>query len=94
MMVSDCVQIDTGIDLQHPDIQANLWMNPKEMAGPGATAANGYQNGIDDDGNGGYLLSLILAWGLRMASSADWRSKGLRLCCLLRPDSQHAGSLW
>jgi subtilisin family serine protease len=49
--VRTCV-IDTGIDFTHPDMIANLWMNPKEVNGPGATAANGYQNGIDDDGNG------------------------------------------
>ncbi len=34
--------IDTGIDLQHPDLIPNLWVNPGEIAG----------NGIDDDGNG------------------------------------------
>ncbi|MFZ4429116.1 MAG: S8 family serine peptidase [Phycisphaerales bacterium] len=34
--------IDTGIDLQHPDLVNNLWVNPGEVAG----------NGIDDDGNG------------------------------------------
>ncbi len=34
--------VDTGIDLGHPDIVANLWINPREIAG----------NGIDDDGNG------------------------------------------
>lgn len=34
--------LDSGIDLNHADIQANLWKNPKEIAG----------NGIDDDGNG------------------------------------------
>ncbi len=44
--------VDTGIDLTHPDLKANLWINPIEAAGPGANAANGYQNGIDDDGNG------------------------------------------
>ncbi len=44
--------VDTGIDITHPDLVNNLWINPVEMAGPGATAANGYQNGIDDDGNG------------------------------------------
>ena len=44
--------IDTGTDFTHPDLIPNLWMNPKEVAGPGATAANGYLNGIDDDGNG------------------------------------------
>ena len=34
--------IDTGVDTSHPDLQANLWTNPGEIAG----------NGIDDDGNG------------------------------------------
>lgn len=44
--------VDTGVDLTHPDLASNLWMNPAEVNGPGATAANGYQNGIDDDGDG------------------------------------------
>ncbi|MCA1962943.1 MAG: S8 family serine peptidase, partial [Prosthecobacter sp.] len=34
--------IDTGIDRLHPDLTANLWSNPREVAG----------NGVDDDGNG------------------------------------------
>jgi serine protease len=34
--------IDSGIDYTHPDLQSNLWVNPKEVGG----------NGIDDDGNG------------------------------------------
>jgi len=34
--------IDSGIDLTHPDLQANLWANPGEIPG----------NGIDDDNNG------------------------------------------
>ena len=34
--------IDTGIDYNHPDLAANAWTNPGEIAG----------NGIDDDGNG------------------------------------------
>jgi subtilisin family serine protease len=34
--------IDTGINLTHPDLVANLWTNPGEIAG----------NSIDDDGNG------------------------------------------
>lgn len=33
---------DTGIDYTHPDLGANIWTNPGEIAG----------NGIDDDGNG------------------------------------------
>jgi subtilisin family serine protease len=34
--------IDTGVDLDHPDLQANIWRNINEIPG----------NGIDDDGNG------------------------------------------
>ena len=34
--------IDSGIDLTHPDLAANIWSHPGETAG----------NGIDDDGNG------------------------------------------
>lgn len=34
--------IDTGVDITHPDLAANIWHNPAEIAG----------NGIDDDGNG------------------------------------------
>lgn len=34
--------IDTGMQLNHPDLAANLWTNPGEIA----------NNGLDDDGNG------------------------------------------
>lgn len=34
--------LDSGVDLNHPDLVRNLWTNPGEIPG----------NGIDDDGNG------------------------------------------
>ncbi len=34
--------IDTGVDLDHPDLEANIYVNPGEIPG----------NGVDDDGNG------------------------------------------
>ncbi|MHC4608641.1 MAG: S8 family serine peptidase, partial [Planctomycetota bacterium] len=34
--------IDTGVDIGHEDLAANIWTNPGEIA----------DNGIDDDGNG------------------------------------------
>ncbi len=37
------VVIDTGVDYNHPDLAANMWVNP----GEGETA-----NSLDDDGNG------------------------------------------
>jgi len=41
--------IDSGIDLQHPDLQANIWHNPGETS-----------NGKDDDGNG--LIDDLVGW--------------------------------
>lgn len=38
--------LDTGVALDHPDLTANIWTNPRE-AGDGRES-----NGIDDDGNG------------------------------------------
>ncbi len=35
------VVLDTGVQLQHEDLSANAWVNPREIAG----------NGLDDDGN-------------------------------------------
>ena len=34
--------VDSGVDLDHPDLQAKIWTNSGELAG----------NGVDDDGNG------------------------------------------
>lgn len=34
--------IDTGIDIEHPDLKSSIWVNKGEIQG----------NGIDDDGNG------------------------------------------
>ena len=34
--------LDSGVQLDHPDLQGNLWTNPGEIAG----------NGVDDDANG------------------------------------------
>ena len=34
--------IDTGVDIEHPDLTSHIWHNPKEIPG----------NGWDDDGNG------------------------------------------
>ncbi|MCB1070697.1 MAG: S8 family serine peptidase [Kiritimatiellae bacterium] len=42
--------IDTGIDYEHPDLTANIWINPGETA----------SDGIDNDGNG--LVDDIRGW--------------------------------
>lgn len=43
--------IDTGIDVNHPDLKSNLWKNPGET-GVDAQGRDKATNGIDDDGNG------------------------------------------
>ena len=45
--------LDTGIDLSHPDLAPNAWVNPREIAG----------NGADDDGNG--FTDDINGWNFR-----------------------------
>ena len=42
--------IDSGIDINHPDLQANIWINPGETP----------DNGIDDDGNG--YVDDVIGW--------------------------------
>ena len=49
--------IDTGVDYEHPDIQANIWLNPREIAG----------NAIDDDANG--FVDDVLGWDFVGASA-------------------------
>jgi subtilisin family serine protease len=45
--------IDTGVDISHEDLAANIWTNPREIAG----------NGVDDDGNG--LVDDVHGWNFR-----------------------------
>ncbi|HET8948036.1 MAG TPA: S8 family serine peptidase, partial [Candidatus Polarisedimenticolia bacterium] len=42
--------VDTGVDMQHPDLAANIWTNPGEIPG----------NLIDDDGDG--LVDDVHGW--------------------------------
>lgn len=43
--------IDTGVDVSHPDLKQNLWVNQGE-AGVDSRGRDKSKNGIDDDGNG------------------------------------------
>ena len=43
--------IDTGVDINHPDLRNNIWTNPGET-GKDAFGRNKATNGIDDDHNG------------------------------------------
>ncbi|MEK6321421.1 MAG: S8 family peptidase [Acidobacteriota bacterium] len=47
------VVLDTGVDLQHEDLAANAWVNPREIPG----------NSIDDDGNS--FVDDVNGWNFR-----------------------------
>jgi subtilisin family serine protease len=58
--------VDTGIDIAHADLAANLWTNPGEIAG----------NGVDDDANG--FVDDVRGWNFvtNTASPQDGHSHG------------------
>jgi serine protease len=43
--------VDSGVELDHPDLQENIWLNPGET-GIDAFGRDKRTNGVDDDGNG------------------------------------------
>ena len=64
--------LDTGLDLKHPDIQANLWVNANEIAG----------NGIDDDNNG-YIDDIHGASMLNGAAPQDDNGHGTHVAGII-----------
>jgi serine protease len=56
--------IDTGIDLSHPDLEANAWVNPREIDG----------NNVDDDGNG--FVDDVNGWNFYSNSKSVYKSYG------------------
>lgn len=76
--------VDTGFDIDHPDLKPNLWVNPGEVPG----------DGIDNDGNGAAFVWprvwVRVRVPVRMRASAracrhrpgsDWRH-ALRCKCM------------
>jgi hypothetical protein len=51
--------VDTGVDYNHPDLDANIWLNPGEVPG----------NGLDDDGNG--LVDDVRGWDFMGPTSSN-----------------------
>lgn len=57
--------IDAGVDITHPDLQAAIWTNPREVAG----------NGFDDDQNG--FIDDLHGWNF-VSNSNDVRPQEIR----------------
>ncbi|KPL21653.1 MAG: hypothetical protein AMJ75_09590, partial [Phycisphaerae bacterium SM1_79] len=52
--------IDTGVDYEHPDLAANIWINPGEDHEPFGVVGPEDFNRVDDDGNA--YVDDILGW--------------------------------
>lgn len=64
--------VDTGLDAEHPDIAANVWVHPGEDLDGNGLADAADRNGIDDDGNG-FIDDLT---GFDFANSVDANEDG------------------
>ncbi|KXZ46876.1 hypothetical protein GPECTOR_40g610 [Gonium pectorale] len=60
--------VDTGCDLNHPDLKPSLWTNPGEIGG----------NNIDDDGNG--YVDDVYGYDFAGNCGNDWRSSNTAGC--------------
>jgi subtilisin family serine protease/Tol biopolymer transport system component len=58
--------VDSGIDITHPDLAANVWHNPDEIPG----------NGIDDDGNG--FVDDVYGWDFTHCVTSNDEGKCLQ----------------
>lgn len=83
--------LDSGVDYNHPDLAANMWRNPNEIAGDGVdndkngyvddihgiNALTGSGNPMDDNGHGTFCAGLIGAVGNNAAGIAgvNWSVK-------------------
>jgi subtilisin family serine protease len=52
--------VDTGVAFEHPDLAANMWSNPGEIAA----------NGVDDDGNG--MVDDVRGWDFVGDDNDPW----------------------
>ncbi len=62
--------VDTGVDWNHPDLYANIWVNPGEDIDGDGKLTNPDFNFVDDDSNG--YVDDIIGWDFSGAGYPDW----------------------
>ena len=75
--------IDTGVDINHPDLAANVWTNPAPNQGGyvgdihGWNFMNGTPNVLDSNGHGSHVAGIIAAAGNNGVgvSGVDWNAQ-------------------
>lgn len=74
--------IDTGVDINHEDLKANLWRNPGET-GIDDKGRDKATNGIDDDGNG--FVDDVYGWNFVSNNNKldDNHGHGCHIGCLI-----------
>jgi subtilisin family serine protease len=73
--------IDSGIDVEHEDLAANTWTNPKEVAG----------NGVDDDKNG--YIDDIKGWNFIGGPDGNVYAEQLEITRIVKKGIARFGSM-
>ena len=73
--------IDSGIDVEHEDLAANTWTNPKEVAG----------NGVDDDKNG--YIDDVKGWNFIGGPEGNVYAEQLEITRIVKKGIARFGSM-
>lgn len=80
--------LDSGVDLDHPDLADNIWINPGEIAGDGID--NDY-NGFIDDINGWDFGDLLFGTGDNDPTDGDGHGTHIAGTIAMVPDNAEGG---
>jgi len=87
--------IDTGVDMDHPDLEENIWVNPEEEEDGQDKSGSGYVDDTygwdfvnenndpqDDNGHGTHVAGIASAAGKEVVAGVSWESRIMALKAL------------